>query len=277
MNNIGFIIDNTSVLFEDDYEQFNVAASFALKALTDDEKDSVDFDSITDYYSYLISNKQFGKTSTASLGDIQTAIDKGFEKFDKLIVVTTAGHISSTYNNAVIASKNYDQDKIAVIDSTSVVGATKFIVQKGNELLKVNDDFNDIVEQLRSFAKKTRTLIIISSFDALIANGRIGKAKGSVANLLNIKAIVSVDLEGVNVVSKFRSYNKAIKSLVELVSEKYDADFGIYSGHIFNNEVFTKIKTSFQNLNISINEIVIPPIIGIHGGDGLFGITYCEK
>lgn len=274
---IGFVIDNTSIFKFEDLVNLNVASVFKLQALTDDEKSFEDFANVNEFYKYLIDNKQFGKTSTASLGSIKSAIDAGLAKYDKVIVLPTNSKISSTYANACICAKDYDSTKVQVVDTKSVVGATRYLVEKGNELIAQNFDFEQIVEQLTSFASKMQTYIIISNFDALVKNGRIGKAKSQIATLLNIKAIVGVNGDGVEIISKQRSNKKAIKFFIDMFEKTLDPKYKVYLGHIFNEKEFNEFDEAFKKNSIKSSHIDIPPIIGLHGGKFLIGITFVKK
>lgn len=278
MQKIGFVIDNTSVLQIEDIDTNNIASMFNLKTYTDDELEiEKDFNNDYDeYYKHLDENNQFGKTSTASIGDIKEAIEIGLEKYEQVIVLPTMSKVSSTYNNTVIASKEFG-DKVHVVDTCSVVGSTKFLIDFANNEMKNNSDLtaSELASMMRIKAQNSVTYILISSFDALVHNGRIGKAKSQIASLLNIKAIVSLSSEGVEIESKFRTYSKAIKYLKDLISEQYDDKYDVFSGTILNNDLFEQFKKSIDN--IKVTKISIPPIIGLHGGIGLLGVTFMKK
>lgn len=274
---IGFVVDNTSIFKPNDFEKLNVGAMFELKALTDEDKNYTEFASVNDFYKYLYDNNQFGKTSTASLGDINDAINKALEKFEHVIVIPTSSKISSTYANVCVSVKNLNNDNVKVIDSLSVVGASRYLVEKGNELIEQNLSFEQICENLQSFAKKCCTYILISNFDALVKNGRIGKAKSHIASLLNIKALVAINENGVEIINKFRSTKKAFKTITEELKQDSDQNFDIYLGDIFNKTDISEFKQILDEQDIKYKHLVIPPIIGLHGGNKLIGLTFVKK
>lgn len=276
-NKIGFVIDNTSIFSPEDIISLYVGGIFKLQALTDDEKSFEDFTNVNDFYKYLIDNNQFGKSSTDSLGGIKVAIDDALKKYEQVIVLPTSSKISSTYANACICAKDYDESKVVVIDTKSVVGATKYMVEYANKLIEQNLDFNEICQKLVDISDKMQAFIVISNFDALVKNGRIGKAKSQIANFLNIKAIVGINSNGVEIVSKQRSHKKAIKYFLDEFKNNANLDYEVFLGHIWNSDVFDQYVDSFEKNDINIHKIDIPPIIGLHGGNGLIGITYVKK
>lgn len=165
-----------------------------------------------------------GKTSTACPSP-ESFLDE-CKKADVSFIVTITSGLSGTYNSALLAAKELDdKHKVHVIDSRATCGSEILIVNKLVEMIEEGLDFNTIVKNIEEFRNNCKLLFVLQKFDNLIANGRMSKVKGFIANMLSIKLICEASPEGeIRIAEKTFGINSAYKKMVASIG-KHEKDF----------------------------------------------------
>lgn len=150
---------------------------------------------------------------------------KAFEGPESVFAVTISSALSGTYESAMLAKKmlmETAEDKfVHVFDSLSASIGETLISMKIFELARKNYDNLQIVEKVNEYIKSMKTIFLLESLDNLMKNGRLGKVKGRLATLLNIKPVMEATEDGnINLVESVRGYRKAFMRLVEIIGEK---------------------------------------------------------
>jgi len=150
---------------------------------------------------------------------------KAFEGPESIFAVTISSALSGTYESAMLAKKmlmETAEDKfIHVFDSLSASIGETLISMKIFELARKNYDNLQIVEKVNEYIKSMKTIFLLESLDNLMKNGRLGKVKGKLATLLNIKPVMEATEDGnINMVESIRGYKKAFTRFVEIIGEK---------------------------------------------------------
>lgn len=160
------------------------------------------------------------RTSCPSPGDFV----EEYKKYDNIFVIAISSQLSGTYNSAIVAKEmikeEYPDKFIHVFDSKSASIGETLVALKINELIGKGLSNEEIVEKTEEYINTTRTFFILESLDNLIKNGRISKAKGLIANVLNIKPIMGSDDDGnIQLIENVRGTKRAFKRLVEIIGE----------------------------------------------------------
>jgi len=144
-----------------------------------------------------------------------------------VFAVTLSSHLSSSYNNAMLAKQTYLSEVgerfIHIFDSFSASAGEAVVALKINEFIKENISESEIVEKVNEFIKNVRTYLVLEKYTNLIKNGRINPYIGKLASLLNIKPICKGVNGKIELAEKIRGTNKAIQRLIEIiVTDKID-------------------------------------------------------
>ena len=183
-------------------------------------------------------------TSTASKSACPSPDDylQAFSGADNIFVVTITGTLSGSHNSAQVAKKLYLEENpnvnIHVIDSLSAGGEVDLIVKKINWLIGQGLTFDEVVQAITTYQKKTKLLFVLAKVDNLVKNGRLNKLIGTVVGLLNIRMVGEAGPQGtLELLQKARSHKKSLSaSLEELIKAGY-AGGKIIIAHR-NNEKF---------------------------------------
>lgn len=196
-----------------------------------------------------------------------------------IFIVTLSSKLSSTYNNAILAKKIYEEENndkdIYVIDSLSASVGEGMVVLKLAELIHNNTNIEKIILKINKFAKEGKVYFLLETLDNIIKGGRIGKAAGYVASLLSIKLILKSDGNGVvDLAEKVRGSKRAFIRFVNIIGKEAtnigERTLAIAHANCYEKALeYKKLveeKYNFKSIFIS----TIGPTIGTYSGeDGL--------
>ncbi len=166
-------------------------------------------------------SKEQTRTACPAPGDFL----KSYEGEDDIFVVTISKHLSGAYNAAKIAKDMYKEKnpekKIHIFDSESASAGETAVVLKLREEIEAGHDFNTIVSNVNIYISELKTFFILESLNNLIKNGRISKAAGLIANVLNFKPIMQDNGKGeISLYEKVRGNKRAFRTLVDAIGKE---------------------------------------------------------
>ncbi len=146
---------------------------------------------------------------------------------EAVFVITISSALSGTFSSAVTAKEQYQKEhpdkEIYVIDSLSASAGesavTHFVVHLTQASAGVS--YAVMARMAQDYANALTTVFVLEDLSNLMKNGRLSKAKGLVASLLNIKPILGTDGQGeIVLVKNARGSKKAMKELFTTIQEK---------------------------------------------------------
>lgn len=219
-------------------------------------------------------------TSLPATDAILEMLDEIKEKgYEKLIIVSISSGLSGTHNIFRMIIKDYEGLEISLVDSKNISKASGYVAYQALELIDEGKEFNEIVETLNNSLDKQKVFFTIESAEYLRRGGRIGLVAGAIANVLNIKPIISCNDEGVyHSVRKRRGYQRAISTLLDL-TKAFVEDAIVYDLTVLVakmservEETIEKVKEMFSRVrNFEVKSVT--PSLAIHTGPEAFGLT----
>jgi len=198
-------------------------------------------------------------------------------------------HLPARVSGFLSSVENVVRDigmKVKVIDTRSLSIGAGMVAYKLIEMFEKGMELEEIEKAFWKIRKSTFLQYSVSSLKFLIKNGRIGKAKGFAAVLLNILPILTVDEDGeIAPICKVRGGKKVIEKMVENIlkftkeSEKIEVVFAWGAEHTKKHT--TKLKELlFKKLGDRIEkhgEVRISSTVSCHTGPEVFGVVvYAE-
>ena len=190
--------------------------------------------------------------------------------------------MSSSYNNAVLAAREVDPNRIFVVDSKNLSTGIGLLVLKA-----CKDRDNGLsAEEIASNMEKNRELVLsqfaIESMDYLYKGGRCSSLSMIVGSMLRIKPIIQVRDGKMNVQQKpIGKMKRALdKMLEQIINDKDRLD----TDHILlthspapesRDYLLPLLKENFPGVDII--ETVAGCVISSHCGPGTIGILYMVK
>ena len=219
-------------------------------------------------------------TSQPAIGDVMNAYES---THDDILAITIADGLSGTYMNAVGAKNSIDNnERIHIVNSETLAGCLKYIVEKAAYLNKLGLSVNEIKEQLKETIESSVSFVIPSNFEFLARSGRLTPIAAKIASMLKIVPVLTQtkDRTRIEPFTIKRTVNKAIASIVEHLHKlNVDENYFIFISHaraeILGNKVVKQFKEEFKNTCVELFEL--SPSLSTHGGPGCIVIQAIKK
>ena len=221
-------------------------------------------------------------TSMPSPNEVKTALlELKNEGFENVIAIHISSGLSGTYNMVQMISKQIEGLNIEVIDSKSLSMGLGRLVMYASELITEEIDFSDLVTKVKEKINNIEIFFVVKTLKYLKEGGRIGKVKGTIGELLNIKPIISINEQGeYYTYSKTRGRKRSIKKLFKIAKDKISEGLSkvdvMHSGSIKEaKSLINKFKKMDNVTEIFLGEI--GPAMIVHAGPGLIGIAVTKE
>jgi len=276
MEKIALITDSASDISTDFLKENNIKV-VPLKVIFSDREydDGID---ITPEMLYDALPNEIPKTSLPSVEKFTSLLEKLItEGYTHAIIITISSGLSGTYNSARLAAQNISGMETFVFDSMTLSMAEGAMVIETMNLIKERKSFKEITEILPTLRDKVEIFFTIDTLEYLIKGGRIGKVAGTIADVLNLKPIITVGDDGIyHTACKIRGIKQSISKLAGLV--KPYLENGECKAWIMDGAAPDKAKILYDSIKNFPNLVecnlggAIGPALGVHTGPGLLGI-----
>jgi DegV family protein with EDD domain len=282
MGSIKIVTDSALDMTSDELQKLGITM-VPLTVLIDGKTylDTVDI-SAEAFLDKMAAAGELPKTSQPPVGRFLDVYNDLGADGSQIISIHMTGEMSGTYQAARQAAEMSSSD-VTVVDSRYISKALSYQVLEAAQMASSGRSVEDIIARLDEIRAETKLYIMVDTLENLVKGGRIGRAKGFIGSLLNIKPIADLDIGALSPVTKVRSHTKALRFFADQLSEELKGKelvhFSImHAGR--NSAAFSeKLKeeveriTGFQDVEIGITA----PIISAHAGPGAVGIMYQAK
>lgn len=186
-------------------------------------------------------------------------------------------HLSHALSGTVEASRQgatLSGANVTVIDGGFADQATKFQVLAAARLAKEGAPLEEIIAAVEDVREKTELYIGVSTLENLVKGGRIGRVKGLISSLLNIRVIMQMQNHQLNPIVKGRgakTFKKWLADFKEELANRSVAELGIsYAG---SPDFAAELKQVLQPVVASeISILETGSIIQTHTGEDAWAI-----
>jgi DegV family protein with EDD domain len=184
--------------------------------------------------------------------------------------------LSGTVRSALIASQDFPDLDIQVIDTRIIASPLGVLVHKCAELAESGAPSAEIHSLISKMASQCRIFFLVPSLEYLARGGRIGGASALVGNVLNVKPILNLEDGSVQAYLKERTLPRALNRLRKLIVSHYPLEKEGYLTimHADNREAAQELANYFSDeLDIPPAPITfLPPAIITHAGPGTLAV-----
>ena len=222
MNKIALITDTTSDLSREVIEKYNInVLPFRIIYSDREYLDNVD---ITSQEVYKNMETEVPTSSLPSMKDMEELFLKLEEQgYTHAIAITLSTGLSGIFNAIKLISENHPGINTHLCDSQSIALGEGLIVTECGRLIEEGKSFEEVVAAIPSIKKRIHLYFVVGTLEYLKRGGRIGKVSGTIAELLNIKPIITIDTDGKYITSeKVRGRKQSLNKLVELTNNILD-------------------------------------------------------
>lgn len=202
---------------------------------------------IEEMANYFKEYKGKSGTSCPGVGDYLNA----YEGYDYVYVVTIISKLSGSYNAAVTAAHQYEEQypgrRVFVMDSFSTGSQMKLVLEKCRDLVLAGKDFDTVCEELIAYKEQHTSLVFcLESMHNLANNGRVKPAVAMLASILGIRVVGDVGDEGLHPTNKCRGEKCAVKEILNNMKRLGYKGGRLIIDHCFNEETAAKVKEAVR-------------------------------
>ena len=195
-----------------------------------------------------------------------------------IVVINLSGALSATIQSAELAARTLNDEQAAVpirvVDSRSATMGVGTTVIACARLAAEGGSIDEVEALAVDRAKRTKVFGALDTLENLKKGGRIGNARAFLATALAIKPIIEVVDGQVEEGGKQRTRTKALKFLVDKVTQ-YEgriSDLAVLHADCSDVDQFVEMLRPHHDGEIVVGEI--GPVIGTHTGRGTIGVAF---
>ena len=253
---------------------------------------------VREMYQFMVDNpKQFPKTSQPSAQEYLETFRKYAAEGKDIVCFTLSAKFTGSFNIASIEAETvmeeYPGIRIRVMDSTLATVMQGLMIQEMVRFQRSGADFDAFCERAMQIKDTARIFFTVGNLDYLVHGGRVGKAAGISANILNLRPMILMmqgELFPMGIArGRKQSLKKAMEKIIEYVSESpYDPDhFAYIVGYGYDRDEGEKLRADFlvklkeiwpdyiEKLEVNIGQI--GATIGVHTGPWPIGFGLIER
>jgi len=282
MNKIAIVTDSTADIPKDLIEKYKIKIVPLYVNFEDGSylENGVDLTS-KQFYEKLENAKKQVTTSQPTPQDFIKTYEELLKDNKAIISIHISQKMSGTFASAEMAGKELSGNDIEVIDSQLVHMPLCILVIRAAELALDGKSKEEILNDINELKQRITILFIPSSLKYLIMNGRIGRAKGLIASVLEICPILTLHAGEVSQFKTTRRFSQAknelINSMKSMVKDtnKLMVIVSDSNAKTEGDEMAQRVKEAFTPKQIMRADI--GAVVGNNLGPGGIAVTFYEE
>ncbi len=233
------------------------------------------------FYGY-IKNGHLPQSSQPPIGEVIDAYEKYAGK--KILNICMADGLSGTYLSAAGAAESVDNsDDIVVINTKTLCGPHRYIVEKAVKLQKEGASFEEVCDWVRYASEHHESFLIPQDFGYLKRGGRLTPMAATLGTILKLKPIMTQTPDGrqLEKLGVKRTMKAALAEVVGMLKAK-GVDEENYIMHVSHADALADAKyvvdmlhQAFPKMEIQILDL--SPAFVTQGGPKCVAIQYCVR
>lgn len=200
------------------------------------------------------------------------------KKGESVIVVAPTSKASGTVRSAETAAQEFPSLDVRVVDTLTISCNLASLVLVADDMSKAGATADAIVAKLTGLIPRGRIYFLVATLEYLAKGGRIGGAKKLLAELLEIKPILTIREGQVEPFEQQRTHKRALARLAEVVREQcpQTPEARLSVMQVEAEEEARELASTLQSW-WGVGEVPIyelPPAIVTHGGPKTMGVGF---
>ena len=219
-------------------------------------------------------------TSQPSIGEVMEAFEGTSEE---ILFLSIGDGLSGTYQNAVgVKNSMEDGGRIHVIDTKTLGGPHRYLVQKAMNLRDAGVGLENIKSELKECIESSVSFVIPADFEFLKRSGRLTPITAKVGGLIKIVPVLTQtpDKKRITPFVIKRSLKKAVEAIIEHlkflgIDESYLISVSHAGVKMLAESVLTQMKAQLDATSFDLYQL--SPALVTHGGPGCVVIQAIKK
>ena len=284
-NKVMIIADSTCDLNKDYLKENNIVILPLHVSFPGDDKDYLDGVNLVaeTVYKKVEEIGNTPKTGAANVNQFIELFQKYIDQNYDIIYTGIGSGLSSSYQNAILASQEFPEGRIEIVDSQNLSTGTGLLVCKMVDFRNEGLDVHQIAEKVRELVPLVSAKFCIDRLDYLHKGGRCSGMTKLFAHLLNLHPVAKVINGKLTVYKTPRGkYRKAVDAQIqEFLEDLPNIDltrvFVTDSGHMDGEDEYVIQELSKHMDPSKIIHTIAGCVISSHCGPKTIGILYILK
>ena len=238
-----------------------------------------EFDEITsEEFVDIIRQGHMPTSSQPAIGEVEDVYNSYPE--DEIINIAMAHGLSGTYTSAVAAAQMCDHaDHITVINTRTLCGPHRYMVERAMDWVKEGLNVEQIVEKLNELMDSAKSYLVPADFDYLRRGGRLSPLVSHVGKAAGLTPIMTQTDTGerLTVASIRRGYAHAVKYMTkELEKHGIGEGWRVYISHAGALDKAQQTRSALKAAMPDAYYEILPlsPAFITQGGPGCVAVQY---
>lgn len=229
------------------------------------------------FYRKLGESQIVPKSSQPSPGQLAEVYQRITSQGDMVISIHVTAKTSGMYNSAVLARTMVPEGDIEIVDSASVSLGMGFQVLAAAQAIARGLSKSQVLEVIAATRARTYLYGTVPDLDFLRRSGRVSHLRHLLANLLDIKPILSLREGIVDAVERTRTRRRSLERILELIVQGVGARDPVRAAVVHANAP-QEASWLYQRVRETLNcqELYLQPAglaLAANAGPGLVGIV----
>jgi len=218
-------------------------------------------------------------TSAPSPGAFATAYEAAFAAGAEAVVcICVSSKVSSTYSSALSACESFPGKAILVIDSLTLCMGQGYMALAAAEAAQKGAALDEVEAKVRALESHLHLFAAVPTLKYLALSGRVGKFMAGMANVLDIKPVLTVRDGSLVLLERVRTQKKAVERMLELVDQALEGSAieRLSMIHVNNEEGARALQDQICKSHNCTGEVLIVPFnpgLSVHAGSGVVGVV----
>jgi DegV family protein with EDD domain len=201
---------------------------------------------------------------------------------DEILCICVSSKVSSTYESALLAVREFPGKHIRVVDSLYMTMGQGFLAIAASEAIANGATLEEAAKLAEEMIPHLCTYASFATLKYLAMSGRVGKFVAGMAGALDIRPLLTMKDGTLQMLERVRTRKNAMDRLVNLITgalnEKTIERAAIF--HVNNHEEAMILEARLReklHLPAEVYIIEFTPGLSVHAGSGMVGGVFYSK
>ena len=163
-------------------------------------------------------------TSQPSPADVMELWEELLETYDEVIHIPMSSGLSSSCETAMMLANDFE-GKVFVVDNQRISVTQRQSVLDALEMAEKGMGAKEIVDVLMKEKLEASIYIMVDTLKYLKKGGRVTPAAAALGTVLNLKPVLTIQVEKLDSFAKVRGMKAAKKTMIEAIKKDIDTRF----------------------------------------------------